>query len=131
MDQFTLLDGGTTATTGGTNQVFEPNGKTVANGRSFGDIAVSDITTREEVTVKSRPAAYSNGSWSKQKVSVTFTTPYMDSEGVQHFSLVRIEMEVSPVQLANTSTLIDDLREKGAQLLVDSELDGTWNTGAA
>jgi hypothetical protein len=132
MDSVTLLDGGTTATTGGSNQVFQPVGKTVTNGKAFGDVAVSDLTTREELTIRSRAAAYNNatGTWSKQKVSATYVIPYLDSDGIQHFSLIRVECEVSPVHLANVSTLIDTLREKGAQCIVDAEMDDTWNTGA-
>lgn len=132
MDSLTLLEGGTTATTGGTNQVFNPIGKTVTNGKAFGDVAVSDLTTREEVMIKSRSAAYNSatGFWSKQKVSSTYLIPYMDADGNQFFSLIRVEMEVAPEHLSDVSTLIDDLREKGAQMIVDAEMDGTWNTGA-
>jgi hypothetical protein len=132
MESITLLDGGTTATSGGSNQVFNPIGKTVAFGKAFGDVAVTDLLSREEVMIKSRAASYNvnTGLWSKQKVSLTHTVPYYDDAGNQFFSLVRIEMEVSPEHLAHTSTLVDNLREKGAQLLVDSELDDTWNTGA-
>jgi hypothetical protein len=132
MESVTLLDGGTTATTGGSNQVFHPIGKTVAFGKAFGDVAVADLLSREEIMVKSRSAAYNNktGLWSKQKVTCTYTIPYYDSTGNQFFSLVRVEMEVAPEHLADDSTLVDTLREKGAQLMVDSELDDTWNTGA-
>jgi hypothetical protein len=131
-DSVTLLAGGTTATTGGSNQVFQPVGKNVTNGKAFGDAAVSDLTTRQELTIRSRAATYDNtrSTWSKQKVSSTYVIPYLDSEGVQHFSLIRSEMECSPVHLANVSTLIADLREKGAQVIMDAEMDDTWNTGA-
>lgn len=132
MDSITLLDGGTTATTGGSNQVFHPIGKTVTNGKAFGDVAVSDLTSREEIMIKSRAAAYNGntGLWSKQKVTCTYTIPYFDANGNQFFSLVRTEIEVAPEHLASASTLIDTLREKGAQMLVDSEFDDSWNSGA-
>jgi len=132
MDSITLLDGGTTATTGGSNQVFAPIGKTVTNGKAFGDVAVSDLTSREEIMIKSRAAVFNQNTslWSKQKTSSTYLIPYYDSDGRQFFSLIRVEMEVAPEHLTNVSTLIDTLREKGAQMIVDAEMDGTWNTGA-
>lgn len=132
MDTITLLNGGTTATTGGTNQVFSPLGKTVVNGKAFGDVAVSDLLVREELMIKSRAANYDTRSklWSKQKVSATYTIPYYDANGNQFFSLVRTEIEVCPEHLASVSTLISTLREKGAQLLKDAEMNDTWNSGA-
>jgi hypothetical protein len=82
--------------------------------------------------IKSRSASFNNktGLWSKQKTTGTYTIPYYDANGNQFFSLIRVEMEVAPEHLAAESTLIDTLREKGAQLIVDSEMDDTWNTGA-
>jgi len=68
--------------------------------------------------------------WSKQKSSAQFTVPYSDANGVQHFSLIRVEIEVAPEHMANVPTIIDTLREMGAQCIVDSEMDNLWNTGA-
>jgi hypothetical protein len=131
MATITLLDGGTTATTGGSNQVFAPVGKNVVNGTAYGDSAVSDIMAREEVVLSSRAAAVTQtGAWSKQKSKATLVVPHYDTDTGMHYSLIRIEMEVSPVHLAAESTLIDTLREKGAQLIIDSELDDFWNAGA-
>lgn len=130
MPKFSLLDGGTTATTGGTAQNFGSIGKFVTNGNAYADEAVVDITAREEVILTSRAAALQpNGSWSKQRCKATVVIPYLSSD-TQYFAVARVEVEVNPEHLANDSTLIDTLREKGAQLLVDSELDTFWDTGA-
>jgi len=131
MSTITLLTGGTTATTGGTNQTFAPVGKNVVNGTAYGDSSVTDIMAREEVVLVSRAAAVTqSGAWSKQKSKCTLVIPHYDADTGMHYSLVRVEMEVSPVHLAAVSTLIGTLREKGAQLIIDSELDYFWNSGA-
>lgn len=125
----TLLDGGNTTTTGGTNQNFSALGKTVTNGRAYGDSAVSDMQAREELVLTSRAATYQDGRWSKQKCKATYVIPYAE-DGEMFYSLVRIEMEVAPKHLASNSTLFAELGEKGAQLLKDSEMTTFWTTGA-
>jgi len=132
MDQLTLLEGGTTSTAGGSNMVFNPIGKTVTNGKAFGNAADTDLTTREEVIIKSRAAQYnaSTGLWSKQSSTAQYVVPYEDADGNQHFSLIRVQLEVAPEHLSAVSTIIDTLREMGAQCIIDSEMDDLWNTGA-
>jgi hypothetical protein len=132
MNQVILLEGGTTSTSGGTNMTFNPVGKTVVNGKAFGNAADSDLSTREEIITKSISAQYNatTGKWSKQRSTAQFVVPYLNAAGEQFFSLVRIQIEVAPEHLSDVSTVIDTLREMGAQLLVDSEMDDLWNTGA-
>lgn len=126
----TLLDGGTTATTGGTSQLFSESGETVANGRVLVDAAEADYFSREKIICTSRlPARQSDGSYSKQKTKVQYVVPEIAADGEILYHLVRNEIEVHP-KSADAAAMLAKLREMGAQLYKDSELNALYTTGS-
>jgi hypothetical protein len=132
LNGLTLKEGGTTATSGGTDMTYQVSGKTVTNGIAIVNVADPNILTREEIVCVSRMAAKPAGNavYTKQKGKLQFSIPYTDDNGNAHYSIVRVEIEVSPEQLAADSTLVDKLREFGAQLLKNAGTDGFWDVGS-
>lgn len=123
-----LLTGATVSATGGTNQTFNPSGTEVSGGVEVVDIGATDYITRPKATFKSRmPTIDKDGAYSKMKTSANFIMPMVDSQGKTQFNLVRVEMEIHPE--CPSATMLE-LKKKGAQLLIDTQLDAFWNTGS-
>lgn len=125
----TLKDGGTSTTAGGTDQIMEQSGETVANGVVLVESAVADYFTRPKLYMVNRmPSQGSDGIWSKQKGSVRYVVPKVLADGVTTvFNLVRFEIEIHP---ESTAAELADLREKGAQIGIDAEFDDFFSVGS-
>jgi hypothetical protein len=126
--EITLLDGGTSSTTGGSAQVMSESGKKLNQGKVLVDTSVTDFFSRPELQLVSRmPTEQPDGTWSKKKTSVRYVVPFTTDAGDIVYNLVRVETEVHPDAAASVEA---DLREKGAQIAIDSELDDFYATGS-
>lgn len=131
LDGLVLKEGGTTTTSGGTDMTFGRSGKSVTNGIAIVNTGDSDILTREEIICVSKASnVNADGSMTKQKTKLQYTIPFETTDNGVVYSLVRVEIEVHPLQLSASATLIDTLREQGAQLLKDADTDAFWDTGS-
>lgn len=125
--EVTLIDGGTTSTTGGTGNLFSESGKTLNSGKVLVDSDDTDFFTRPEIQLVSRmPSLQSDGEWSKQKTSARYVVPYTLDSGKVVYNLVRVETEIHP----EASSILAAMRDKGAQLAIDSELDAFYTSGS-
>jgi len=128
-----ILAGATVAATGGTAVNYEPDGKDIPNGLHLINTAVSDFTTRPQLTARSKDPSRvigANGAfvgYGKDKRSVVLVEPFLAANGTLHFNLIRLEREVHP-ELSAASAL--DLLNKGAQLLTSTDTSGFWATGS-
>lgn len=123
----TLLDGGTSSTAGGTAQVFSEIGKNLTNGVVLGDTGNSDYFTREELQCSIRnPSLGSDGEWSKSKRVAKLVQPFTTAGGKVVYNLVNITVEIHP---ESSAAVLADLREKGAQICIDAELDTFYSLG--
>lgn len=122
-----LKDGGTTATTGGTNQTFDRTNLQVNNGYEYADVAEADFFARQKVIISTRmPQLQSDGSWSKQKVSLRFVLPITLADGSVSYNVGRIETEVHPEASAAN---LAEIREFCAQMAISSEFDDSYIAG--
>lgn len=123
----TLLNGGTTTTSGGTAQVFEVSGETITDGRVLVDVGEADFFARNKLNITSRsPSQQSDGTWSKSKRTVVLVIPFTRADGSTVYNTTRVEVSFDP---ETTSAELADLRERGAQLLKDSEFDTFYSVG--
>lgn len=124
----TVKTGATMAPTGGTDLVFAPDGVTVQNGVHLNVPATTDYRVRQTATVKYRqPSLGSDGVYTKDKKSVSYSVPLVLASGKTVFNTIRIEREVHPEASA---ALALDLNVIGAQFLSDSEAASFWSAGA-
>lgn len=109
-----LLNGGTTATTGGTAQTFKRTNTPVSNGYEYADTAEADFFKREKVVIAARqPSQQADGSYTKQKASFRYVKPLTKADGTIAYNLARTEVEYDPETPAAD---LAELREMGAQL---------------
>jgi hypothetical protein len=124
----TVSTGATIAPTGGSNMVFADDGTTVQNGCHIIVPATTDYRVRENATVKYRaPTLAADGSYSKDKKSITYVVPIILASGKIAFNTLRVEREVHPEFSAANAA---NLNVIGAQLLCDSEAASFWSTGS-
>lgn len=124
----TISTGATIAPTGGSNMVFADDGTTVQNGVHLVVPATTDYRVRENATVKYRaPTLGTDGSYSKDKKSISFTVPIVLASGKIAFNVIRVEREVHPEFSAANAA---NLNVIAAQLLCDSEAANFWSTGS-
>jgi len=114
--------------TGGADETFTPDGLTVPNGLHIADAAQSDFRIRKNMTIRNRvPVLAADGSYSKDKKSVTFVAPKILASGKTIFNLIRIEREVHPESTAAEAL---ELSMLGAQILSDNDFLTFWATGS-
>jgi len=124
----TIKSGATMAPTGGTDLVFASDGITVANGCSLTVPAVASLALRPKATVKYRPSVISSdGSFTKDKKSVSYAVPFTTSKGTISFRNIRVEREIHPEDTAANAL---DLNVIMAQILTDSEAANFWAAGS-
>lgn len=122
-----LLDGGTTATTGGSAQTFTRTSTPVTNGYEYADVSEADHLAREKVIITARnPAQQADGSWSKHKCKFQYVKPKTLADGTVSYMVSRTEIEYHPEA---TAAEVAELKEMNAQFNVDSEFDNTVNAG--
>jgi hypothetical protein len=122
-----LLDGGTSSTTGGSAQEFDRTSTPVNNGYEYADVDEADFFARQKVILSSRmPSLQADGSWSKQKTSCRFVLPITLADGTISYNVARVEIEAHP---ESSSANLTELREYAAQLALDAELDDLYVAG--
>jgi hypothetical protein len=122
-----LLDGGTSSTTGGASQSFTRTATPVTNGYEYADVSEADHLARQKVVLTARnPSLQSDGSWSKHKAKGQFVLPITLADGSVSYNLVRAEIEYHPEA---SSANVDELREMGAQMLISADFDDLFVAG--
>lgn len=125
----TIKTGCTIGTTGGTDLVFADNGITIPNGIQLVVPADVDYRTRRTLTLKYRPAIIDprTGKYSKDKKSGVYTVPVVLADGSIVFNTYRFEREMHPVMTVADCWAMNNV---GAQLAIDSDMDGFWLNGS-
>lgn len=120
--------GATMAPTGGSDFTFADDGITIPNGVHLIVPAVADSRVRPAATVKYRPASQkADGSWIREKKSISFVIPIIQANGIVDYNVWRIERERNPEAL---DAAISDGNVMAAQMLTDSDFAGFWATGS-
>lgn len=129
LKSMSLLAGATVSASGGSALAFAEDGMSISNGVHLIVPADADYQTRRQLTAKFKPPTLDarTGSYSKDKKSISLAKPIVLADGRVVFNTIRIEREVHP-SLSAAEAL--ELNKLGAQLLVDSDVDGFWATGA-
>lgn len=129
LKNMSLLSAATVSFTGGTALAFVDNGVTIANGIQLVVQADTDYQTRRIATVKYRAPVINpaNGSYGKDKKSISLAQPIVLTDGRVVFNTIRIEREVHP---SLTTAQTTELNKLGAQLLLDSDTDNFWLSGS-
>lgn len=123
-----LLTGATVSATGGTALVFADDGVTVPNGVHLVVPATADYRVRQNATCKFRPPALlADGSYTRDKKSVSYTVPQILASGKVVNNVIRVEREVHPELGASAAT---DMNRIAAQFLFDSDTDNFWSAGS-
>jgi hypothetical protein len=113
--------------TSGTDKTFSPDGVPVANGIHVADMGQVDARIRASITCKNKPPVLnSDGTWSKDKRSVSFVVPKILASGKTTFPLVRLEIEAHP---ENTVAERLDLSYMALQILFNSHFASFISTG--
>lgn len=104
------------AATGGTAQVFNPDGLEVKNGLHLAASAVADFRIRPHITFRNvQPKRLASGKFSNGVRTIIMTDCYLDPVTNEvHYVTTTIEQKYSPVVPA--STILSN-RLKGAQLM--------------
>lgn len=122
-----LLDGGSTATTGGTGQTFDRTSIPVNNGYEYADVDETNHLVRQKVILKARnPTLQSDDTWSKHKASGQFIMPITLASGKISYNLVRVEVEYHP---ESSAANVAELREMGGQIAVSSAFNDLFTAG--
>lgn len=104
----TLLDGNTVTATGGTAMAFSQDGRTISNGRYFGDGSEFDIRKRDTILLTNVPEKAVNGGsqYTKGRRMAKVTVHDVDSLSV-------------PFEACNISVLVTkDVRCSSAKLAI-------------
>lgn len=116
--------------TGGVDVTLTSDGQTVPNGIHLIDASVADFKTRPQLTAKvKQPTTIRNGdttTLSKDKRSLTYMKPFVDTAGVLHYPLLRIEREMHPDM---TQDEMLEFNRRGAQMLFDADFAAFWSLG--
>lgn len=122
-----IADGATSlSVTGGTAQVFTPDGQEVSSGVHVAAAAVADFRVRPHITFKNKnPQRKADGTYTMGTREIKYTEPYLDATtGIVHFVTVTRETRYSPVVPAAT---VKNARFKAAQLDFDADVEN-FNT---
>lgn len=121
-----LTTNATIAVSGGTAQSFSPDNLEVPGGLHVVDASVLDYRVRPQITFKAKsPIKKSDGSFTKDIRSAKHVVSFIDSDGNVQYDWV----EVTTSLTAGSSNLAE-LRKKGAQLCVDTDLDAFYAVGS-
>lgn len=113
--------------TGGTAQVFTPDGQSVTNGIHVAASAVTDFRIRPHISFQNRnPVRKGDGSYTQGTRVVKLTVPYMDANSVVHYDTYVIERRYSPVI---PDANLKSARYLAAQLLFDTDVENFNNVG--
>lgn len=125
----TILDGGTVATTGGTSKTLTTDAMPVTGGVHLIDASVTDIRTRPTVTCKvKQPSVDSKtGKWSSGWKQATLTFPKILADGTQKFPSLYIKLADHPEM---TDAEYEKMIIWGAQVLRDADFNSFWKPGS-
>jgi hypothetical protein len=129
LKSMSLLASATISATGGTALVFADDAVTIQNGLHLIVPADADYQTRRQVTAKYRQPSLDQktATYGKDKKSISYTVPLVLSSGQVVFNVIRIEREVHP---SLSAAACAEMNKIGAQLLVDTDTDAFWGSGA-
>lgn len=125
-----ILNGGTTATTGGTATALTIDGQKVNGGIHVSDASVTDARVRPGVSFMSRPAVYDRATnkWPvKQRAEAKLDFPKVLADGSIDFPGIRIISNLHPEQ---TDAEVVKMLSWAAQLLSDPDYVAFWKTGS-
>jgi len=123
-----LLTGASISATGGTAMAFTDDGVTIQNGVHLIVPATADYRLRESATAKFRPPVLqSDGSYARDKKSISFNVPILLASGKIANNVIRVEREVHPELSAAAAA---NLNKIAAQLLTDADTDNFWGAGS-
>lgn len=108
--------------TGGTAQVFTPDGVSVTNGVHVAAAAVADFRVRPHITfVNKNPQRKADGTYTLGTRTMKSTEAYLDAtSGIVHYVTTTIETRWSPVVPAAN---VKNARYKAAQLCFNAGLE--------
>jgi hypothetical protein len=113
---------------GGADETFTPDGVTVANGLHIADAAQADFRIRKNMSIKNRvPTLQTDGTYTKDKKSITIVAPKLLASGATAFNLVRVEREVHP---ESTAAEAFELNMLLGQALSDADFTAFWTSGS-
>lgn len=122
-----LLTGATISVTGGVAQTFAPDGTKVTRGISVSDVA-GDTLMRASVVAKNTSGVLQpDKTYSKDRRSIKYVLPELLADGSIDFAFIEINMVKSPLRGIAT---VNALKEKGVQLINDSDVANLWISGA-
>lgn len=123
----TLLDGNTIAATGGTGKAFSQDGRTISNGRYYGDGTEFDIRKRDTIILTNVPERAVNGGsqYTKGRRMAKVSVHDVDTASVP-FEAVNISILVTK-DVKCTSAKLAVAVNRACQLLFDAEV-ASFNT---
>jgi len=128
--QNAIVKAGATGLTvvGGADASFSPDGLTVSNGLHLSVAADADFRIRRNMTAKVKlPTLAADGTYSKDKKSITIVAPKILANGKTVFNLIRIEREIHP---ESTAAEAFELNMLGGQVLSDADFLTFWSGGS-
>lgn len=128
LKNMSISAGTTLSATGGTAVVFADDGTTIPNGVRLVVPADTNYALRRNIVAKYRaPSLNQDGSYNKDKKSLSFAIPMTLANGKVVINVLRIEREVHPEFSAANAT---DMNKLAAQLLFDTDTDNFWSAGS-
>jgi hypothetical protein len=116
------------APTGGTDMVYADDGVTIQNGLHLIVPATADYSLREQCTAKFRPPVLqADGSYTKDKKTMSLAFPFVLASGKTVYSVVRCEIEVHP-EVPSADAL--DYKYLGAQAFSSDDTANFWAVGS-
>jgi hypothetical protein len=125
----TILDGGTTSTTGGTSKTLSVDGQKVNNGLHVTDLSVTDGRIRPGIWFSVKMPAYNNAQnvWTRGRKEAKLDFPKILASGIIEFPGVRIIVSDHPEQ---TDAEVTKMLNWGAQLLSDPDFVAFFKQGS-
>lgn len=124
-----IVKAGSTSLTvvGGSDKTFSPDGVDVKGGIHLANAAQTDFRIREILILKNKPPTLlSDGSYSKNRLSAVYISPFILASGKIAFDLIRMEREIHP-EVSAAAALEHNL--VGAQVLSASAFATFWSGG--
>lgn len=113
---------------GGSDVTFTPDGQSVNGGVHTSDSSQTDFRIRQNMTIKNKlPTLLGDGTYSKDRKTVSIVAPKILADGTTVFNLIRIEREVHP---ESTAAEAFELNMLAAQVVSDSDFLTFWATGS-
>jgi len=128
LKNMSIQSGATITVTAGTAMSFLDDGVTVPNGVHVTVPSTADYRVREHATFRfTPPKLLTDGTYTRDKKTVSFTVPQILASGKVVNNVVRIERELHPELSAANAV---EFNKRAAQLLMDSDTDNFWAAGS-